>query len=190
MVAGANLVLKVFADICRRHRGRTAACERRPDSWHGTGGAGGRRRACVRWAGRARAYTQRRVHGLWHHLRAFGWRAGVQHARSRARICILRPDSARYHTRIKRELSRLHYCIHFSARSQSRYTFRGSVRLYSNSAHIYASRHGVSPHRTLSGQVVCLFVFVCVCVCVLSSRCLVCRTSHLCVCRVGTPPAR
>ena len=28
-------------------------------------------------------------------------------------------------------------------------------------------RHGVSPHRTLSGQVVCLFVFVCVCVCTL-----------------------
>ena len=33
---------------------------------------------------------------------------------------------------------------------------------------------------------VCLCVFVCV----LSSRCLVCRPSHLCVCRVGTPPAR
>ena len=28
-------------------------------------------------------------------------------------------------------------------------------------------RHGVSPHRTLSGQVVCLFVFLCVCVCTL-----------------------
>ena len=29
-------------------------------------------------------------------------------------------------------------------------------------------RHGVSPHRTtLSGQVVCLFVYVCVCVCTL-----------------------
>ena len=28
-------------------------------------------------------------------------------------------------------------------------------------------RHGVSPHRTLSGQVVCLFVFVRVCVCTL-----------------------
>ena len=25
---------------------------------------------------------------------------------------------------------------------------------------------------------------------ILSSRCLVCRPSHLCVCRVGTPPAR
>ena len=31
---------------------------------------------------------------------------------------------------------------------------------------------------------------LCVFVCVLSSRCLVCRPSHLCVCRVGTPPAR
>jgi hypothetical protein len=49
-------------------------------------------------------------------------------------------------------------------------------------------RHGVSPHRTLSGHVACLFVFVCVCVCVLSSRCLVCRPSHLCVCRVAPPP--
>ena len=38
----------------------------------------------------------------------------------------------------------------------------------------------------LSGRAVRLFVFVCV----LSSRCLVCRPSHLCVCRVGTPPAR
>ena len=47
-------------------------------------------------------------------------------------------------------------------------------------------RHGVSPHRTLSGRAVCLFVSVCV----LSCRCLVCRPSHLCVCRVGTPPAR
>ena len=28
-------------------------------------------------------------------------------------------------------------------------------------------RHGVSPHRTLSGHVVCLFVFVCFCVCTL-----------------------
>jgi hypothetical protein len=36
-------------------------------------------------------------------------------------------------------------------------------------------RHGVSPHRTLSGRAVCLCVFVCVYVCtVLSSRCLVC----------------
>ena len=34
----------------------------------------------------------------------------------------------------------------------------------------------------------CLCVFVCVCVC--TRRCLVCRPSHLCVCRVGTPPAR
>ena len=41
-------------------------------------------------------------------------------------------------------------------------------------------------HRTLSGRAVRLFVFACV----LSSRCLVCRPSHLCVCRVGTPPAR
>ena len=35
-----------------------------------------------------------------------------------------------------------------------------------------------------------LCFFVCVCVCVLSSVCLVCRPSDLCVCRVGTPPAR
>ena len=55
-----------------------------------------------------------------------------------------------------------------------------------------APRHGVSPHRTLSGHVVCLFVFVIVCasVCVLSSRCLVCRPSPLVYVRVGTPPAR
>ena len=35
----------------------------------------------------------------------------------------------------------------------------------------------------------CVFVCVCVCLCVgtLASRCLVCRPSHLCVCRVGTP---
>jgi len=38
-----------------------------------------------------------------------------------------------------------------------------------------------SARRTLSGHVVCLFVFVCV----LSSRCLVCRPSHLCVCDVS-----
>ena len=31
---------------------------------------------------------------------------------------------------------------------------------------------------------------LCVFVCVLSSRRLVCRPSHLCVCRVGTPPSR
>ena len=31
----------------------------------------------------------------------------------------------------------------------------------------------------------CLFVFACVVVCVLSSRCLVCRPSHLCVCAVS-----
>ena len=31
---------------------------------------------------------------------------------------------------------------------------------------------------------------LCVSVCVLSSGCLVCRPSDLCVCRVGTPPAR
>ena len=37
---------------------------------------------------------------------------------------------------------------------------------------------------------VCVCVCLCVFVCVLSSRCLVCRPSHLCVCRVGTPPAR
>ena len=43
-------------------------------------------------------------------------------------------------------------------------------------------RHGVSPHRTLSGRA----VHGCVFVCVLSSRCLVCRPSQLCVCRVGT----
>jgi hypothetical protein len=39
----------------------------------------------------------------------------------------------------------------------------------------------------------CVFVCVCGCfvfVCVLASRCLVCRPSHLCVCPVGTPPAR
>ena len=35
----------------------------------------------------------------------------------------------------------------------------------------------------------CVCVCVCVFVCVLSSRCLVCRPSHLRVCRVGTPPA-
>ena len=55
-------------------------------------------------------------------------------------------------------------------------------------------RHGVSPHRTLSHGPRCVFVCVCVClcvfVCVLSSRCLVCWPSHLCVCRVGTPPTR
>ena len=38
----------------------------------------------------------------------------------------------------------------------------------------------------LSGRAVRLFVFVCV----LSSRCPVCRPSHLRMCRVGTPPAR
>ena len=36
----------------------------------------------------------------------------------------------------------------------------------------------------------CVCLRLCVFVCVLSSRCLVCRPSHLCVCRVGTPPAR
>ena len=45
----------------------------------------------------------------------------------------------------------------------------------------------------------CICVFVCVCVsvclcvvfvCALSSSCLVCTPSRLCVCRVGTPPAR
>ena len=40
----------------------------------------------------------------------------------------------------------------------------------------------------------CAFVCVCVCLCVYSRvgafRCLVCRPFHLCVCRVGTPPAR
>ena len=39
-------------------------------------------------------------------------------------------------------------------------------------------------------RTMCLFVFLCVCVCVLSSGCPVCRPSDLCVCRVGTPPAR
>ena len=41
----------------------------------------------------------------------------------------------------------------------------------------------------------CVCVCLCEFVCVVSSvgrpiRCLVCRPSHLCVCRVGTPPAR
>ena len=35
----------------------------------------------------------------------------------------------------------------------------------------------------------CVCLCLCVFVCVLSSRFLVGRTSHLCVCRVGTPPA-
>ena len=36
----------------------------------------------------------------------------------------------------------------------------------------------------------CVFVCVGLCVCVLSSKCLVSRPSHLCVCRIGSPPAR
>ena len=36
----------------------------------------------------------------------------------------------------------------------------------------------------------CVRLCLCVFVCVLSRRCLVCRPSHWCVCRVGIPPAR
>ena len=67
-------------------------------------GVNGRRRACcVCWSGRARACTQRRVYGLWHHLCSslrVGGRMMVSKKRVRGRSCILRPDSARYHTRI------------------------------------------------------------------------------------------
>ena len=38
---------------------------------------------------------------------ARGWRMMVSKKRVRGRSCILRPDSARYHTRIKRKLSPL-----------------------------------------------------------------------------------
>ena len=74
-------------------------------------GVNGRRRACcVCWSGSARACTQRRVYGLWHHLCSslpVGGRMMVSKKRVRGRSCILRPDSARYHTRIKRKLSPL-----------------------------------------------------------------------------------
>ena len=43
---------------------------------------------------------------------------------------------------------------------------------------------------TLSGHVVCLFVFVCVAVCVLSSRCLEVGRSFVCVCAVSAPLRR
>jgi hypothetical protein len=54
------------------------------------------------------------------------------------------------------------------------------------------SRHGVSPHRTLSGHVVCLSCLcLCVFVCVLSSRCLVCTVGRpICVCAVSAPLRR
>jgi hypothetical protein len=63
------------------------------------GGWASRRACCVQdWAGRARACTQRQVHGLWHHLmRAFAVAGWCPNTRVRER-CILRPDSARYHT--------------------------------------------------------------------------------------------
>jgi len=191
MVAGANLVLKVFADICRRHRGRTAACERRPDSWHGTGGAGGRRRACVRWAGRERECTQRRVHGLWHHLRAFGWRAGVQHARSRAWIAFFGPIPARHHTRKAGTVSAKVVHLYFGQEPKADIHFEGPCDCILI-RHIYIR---VAPRRESAPYFVgpsCVFLCLCLCVfvCVLSSRFLVGRTSHLCVCRVGTPPAR
>ena len=77
----------------------------------------------------ARVHAAAGVHGLWHHLRAFGWRAGVQHARSRARICILRPDSARYHTPGEAETvsaSRALYLFLGQVKSLTgRYKFRG-----------------------------------------------------------------
>jgi hypothetical protein len=41
--------------------------------------------------------------------------------------------------------------------------------------------------RELCRAALCVCLCLCVFVCVLSSRCLVCRPSHLCVCRVGTP---
>jgi hypothetical protein len=52
-------------------------------------------------------------------------------------------------------------------------------------------RHGVSPHRTLSGHVVCLCVFVCVCVCL----CVYSRVGAsyvgrpICVCAVSRHPS-
>ena len=41
--------------------------------------------------------------------------------------------------------------------------------------------------RELCRAALCVCLCLCVFVCVLSSRCLVCRPSHLCVCRDGTP---
>jgi len=48
------------------------------------------------------------------------------------------------------------------------------------------ARDFVGPRCVFLCVSVCLFVFVCV----RSRRCLVGRPSHLCVCRVGTPPRR
>ena len=51
-------------------------------------------------------------------------------------------------------------------------------------------RERLNPWYDMGYVFVCVCVCLCVFVCVLSSGCLVCRPSDLCVCRVGTPPAR